>query len=251
MTTSAKLFVRQKLLKASGRTVKSAKLGRRIKEIKIGWKWKMMNHYNGVNYAINDANISAHVEHSMHMPHDHTLTSHMHSMSFHFGYNETVLFSFWITSSPIELIMACFLTIFMCFIMESIRWFRGIRPPHNVDLHMEQSAVVSIKFAPHITTAMCKDTILHAVQLIVSYVLMLLFMTFNIWICSATVFGEQFYKAISLNLSEEATEHFAEYLMLGPQALTTSKYLQSLSQRRITSCFWFGVNDMATIIISL
>ncbi|KAM3719261.1 High affinity copper uptake protein [Dirofilaria immitis] len=151
---------------------------------------KMMNHYNGVNYAINDANISAHVEHSMHMPHDHTLTSHMHSMSFHFGYNETVLFSFWITSSPIELIMACFLTIFMCFIMESIRWFRGIRPPHNVDLHMEQSAVVSIKFAPHITTAMCKDTILHAVQLIVSYVLMLLFMTFNIWICSATVFGE-------------------------------------------------------------
>uniref|UniRef100_A0A8R1TJL2 Copper transport protein n=1 Tax=Onchocerca volvulus TaxID=6282 RepID=A0A8R1TJL2_ONCVO len=178
----------------------------------------MNHHEHHMNHAINDANISASVNHSLHLAHDHhvnhvtsdanvsasvdhsmqlahghhaSTSSHMHhSMSFHFGYNETVLFSFWVISSPAELIMTCILTVFMCFIMESIRWFRGIQPPHDVDLHTEQSAVASIKFAPHITTAMCTDASLHAIQLTISYVLMLLFMTFNVWICAATVFGE-------------------------------------------------------------
>ncbi|EFO25463.2 hypothetical protein LOAG_03022 [Loa loa] len=84
----------------------------------------------------------------------------------------------------------------MCFIMESIRWFRGIRPPYNVDLHTEQSSVANIKFAPRITMAMCTDSILHAIQLTLSYVLMLLFMTFNVWICVATVLGEVFARLI-------------------------------------------------------
>ncbi|VDK60885.1 unnamed protein product [Gongylonema pulchrum] len=46
------------------------------------------------------------------------------------------------------MVATCAITILMCFIMESIRWFRGIRPPHNVDLHTEQSSVASIRFAP-------------------------------------------------------------------------------------------------------
>ncbi|KAK6104131.1 Ctr copper transporter family protein [Brugia pahangi] len=160
-----------------------------------------MDHHNQhMNHNVSNAiNISASVmDHSAHTHHadHHCSTSHMHAMSFHFGSNETLLFSFWTINSSTGLIIACILTVLMCFIMESIRWFRGIRPPYNVDLHTEQSSVANIKFAPRITTAMCTDSILHAVQLTLSYVLMLLFMTFNIWICTATVLGEVFARLI-------------------------------------------------------
>lgn len=43
---------------------------------------------------------------------------------------------------------------------------------------------------------MCTDSILHTIQLTLSYVLMLLFMTFNVWICIATVLGEVFARLI-------------------------------------------------------
>lgn len=43
------------------------------------------------------------------------------------------------------MITTCALAVFICFIMESIRWFRGIRPPYNVDLHTEQSSVANLK----------------------------------------------------------------------------------------------------------
>uniref|UniRef100_A0A0R3RTY0 Copper transport protein n=1 Tax=Elaeophora elaphi TaxID=1147741 RepID=A0A0R3RTY0_9BILA len=164
-----------------------------------------MNHHNHhMNHTVSDANISAPVmNHSAHNHHDHSSTSHMHSMSFHFGSDETVLFSFWVVTSSIGIVTTCALTVFMCFIMESIRWFRGIRPPYNVDLHTEQSSVANLKFAPRITTAMCMDAILHAIQLTLSYVLMLLFMTFNVWICTATVLGEVFARLIFAVLSGE------------------------------------------------
>ncbi|KAL3994664.1 Ctr copper transporter family protein [Acanthocheilonema viteae] len=150
-----------------------------------------------MDHTMSDADISAPLmDHSAHIHHDHSSAAHVHSMSFHFGSSETVLFSFWIVTSPIGIVTACALTVLMCFMMESIRWFRGIRPPYNVDLHTEQSSVANPKFAPHVTTAMCTDAILHAIQLTLSYVLMLLFMTFNVWICTATVLGEVFARLI-------------------------------------------------------
>ncbi|CAG9536853.1 unnamed protein product [Cercopithifilaria johnstoni] len=157
-----------------------------------------MNHHNHhMSHIISDSNASddfnkifTSAVNSAPINRVYSSASHMHSMSFHFGSNEIVLFSFWVVTSPIGIITTCALTILMCFIMEGIRWFRGIRPPYNVDLHTEQSSVASLKFAPRITTAMCTDAILHAIQLTLSYVLMLLFMTFNVWICAATVFGE-------------------------------------------------------------
>lgn len=54
-----------------------------------------------MNHVTSDAGISASmINHSGHIHHDHSSTSHMHSMSFHFGFNETVLFSFWVVTSP-------------------------------------------------------------------------------------------------------------------------------------------------------
>ncbi|VDN04326.1 unnamed protein product [Thelazia callipaeda] len=140
------------------------------------------HHHNHINQNIHDNNAT-----------DHSGHAHSgHSMSFHFGYNEIVLFEFWVIDSFIGMTITCAITILLCFIMEGIRWFRGVRPPYNVDLHTEQSSVANIKFAPHITSAICTDAFLHAIQLTLSYILMLLFMTFNTWICIATVVGEVF-----------------------------------------------------------
>lgn len=66
-----------------------------------------MDHHNQkMNHIINDVNISASVmDHSAHIHHDHSSTSHMHSMSFHFGFSETVLFNFWVVTNPIGLFL--------------------------------------------------------------------------------------------------------------------------------------------------
>lgn len=45
-------------------------------------------------------------------------------------------------------------------------------------------------FRPQITVALCLETVMHAIQLTIGYILMLLFMTFNVWICIAVVLGE-------------------------------------------------------------
>ncbi|VDO28677.1 unnamed protein product, partial [Brugia timori] len=63
-----------------------------------------MDHHNQhMNHNVSNAiNISASVmDHSAHTHHadHHCSTSHMHAMSFHFGSNETVLFSFWTINS--------------------------------------------------------------------------------------------------------------------------------------------------------
>ncbi|VDK67392.1 unnamed protein product [Litomosoides sigmodontis] len=157
-----------------------------------------MDHLDhSMNHTTNDAAISAAVmNHSGHIHHGHSFTSHMHSMSFHFGFHETILFSSWIVTSPAGIITTCSLTVLICFIMESIRWFRNTRPVYDVDLHTEQSSVATVKFTSRITVAMCVDAILHAIQLTLCYILMLLFMTFNVWICAATVLGEVFSRLI-------------------------------------------------------
>lgn len=51
----------------------------------------------------------------------------MHAMNFHFGSEETILFSFWKTSSAFGIIVSCFIVLIGCVLLESIRWFRAHR----------------------------------------------------------------------------------------------------------------------------
>ncbi|KHN85342.1 High affinity copper uptake protein 1 [Toxocara canis] len=119
----------------------------------------------------------------------HTMAMMMnHAMTFHFGDDEVILFKFWTIHSAEMMVLSCLIVVVLCLTMEAVRWFRSFRKAAKKRI---LSASQQPSFCrPHITRALCLDTVLHAIQLTISYILMLLFMTFNVWICIAVVFGE-------------------------------------------------------------
>uniref|UniRef100_A0A914C9M3 Copper transport protein n=1 Tax=Acrobeloides nanus TaxID=290746 RepID=A0A914C9M3_9BILA len=46
------------------------------------------------------------------------------SMSFHFGYNQIILFNFWSIDSPGVMVLSCIIIIILCFILEMVRYLR-------------------------------------------------------------------------------------------------------------------------------
>ncbi|VDK48378.1 unnamed protein product [Anisakis simplex] len=120
-----------------------------------------------------------------------SMMHHGMSMTFHFGDDETILFKFWAVHNAGFMVLSCFIIIVLCFIMEGIRWFRSFRKASKRQIRSAPSINEQPSFfRPHISVALCIDTVLHAVQLTISYILMLLFMTFNVWLCIAVVLGE-------------------------------------------------------------
>ncbi|GMS85992.1 hypothetical protein PENTCL1PPCAC_8167 [Pristionchus entomophagus] len=115
------------------------------------------------------------------MGHDHSAHSMGHSMSFHGGLKEVVLFQFWQTATPLSMMLSCIVVVLLCFVMEAMRWSRIKREAVN--------KLNAISGSP-VTAHRLVDACLHAVQLTISYFLMLVFMTFNVWLCVATVVGE-------------------------------------------------------------
>ncbi|GMT15655.1 hypothetical protein PFISCL1PPCAC_6952 [Pristionchus fissidentatus] len=104
-----------------------------------------------------------------------------HSMAFHGGLNQVVLFQFWETATPLSMILSCIVVVLLCFVMEATRWSRLKREEANKAKGTSNSKVTSHRLI---------DACLHAVQLTISYMLMLVFMTYNAWLCVATVVGE-------------------------------------------------------------
>ncbi|KAI6196767.1 hypothetical protein M3Y94_01147800 [Aphelenchoides besseyi] len=107
----------------------------------------------------------------------------MSMMAFHFGSMETILFPFWSVQSPLGILISCIVILLGCCLLEGIRWFRQTHPANE----RSNSNNRSIKsFDRWLLT----DTALHAVQLVLAYFAMLIFMTFNVWLCIAVVVGE-------------------------------------------------------------
>ncbi|VDO50114.1 unnamed protein product [Haemonchus placei] len=97
---------------------------------------------------------------------DHTGAGAMHgsghAMAFHFGSMETILFQFW-------------------------------KPVDAAGEHLsKQLPVTSFNFRlePTISPSILVDALLNLVQITLSYSLMLIFMTFNVWLCLSVVIGE-------------------------------------------------------------
>ncbi|CAI5450188.1 unnamed protein product [Caenorhabditis angaria] len=134
-------------------------------------------------------------------PMEHSMPS-MHSMSFHFGTQETILFDFWKIESVGGLIFSSLIIFLIAFLMESIRFFRAFRKAQK-----PSASASPTKFQPTIPDLI--DPVLQAAQLGLAYFLMLIFMTFNVWICVVTVVGEVlshlFYNAIFPFLYSGAT----------------------------------------------
>ncbi|WKX93271.1 hypothetical protein Q1695_010926 [Nippostrongylus brasiliensis] len=120
-----------------------------------------------------------------HPHHDGSEHGSMHSMAFHFGNVETILFSFWHPHDTAGMVLACAIVVAMCFVMEFVRFLRNYRN-QRVPLPLDSR----FRLQPTVSSFVLIDAVLHLVQLALSYSLMLIFMSFNVWLCLAVLLGE-------------------------------------------------------------
>ncbi|XP_026289611.1 high affinity copper uptake protein 1 isoform X2 [Frankliniella occidentalis] len=155
----------------------------------------MMDH-SMMDHSVMDHSMSNHsmVGHASHSGMDHSGMSM--SMTFHFGVMETVLFKGWQVGGVSTLLLSCVGIFFMAFIYEGIKYYREnlLWKTYNA-LHYRAVDGNAVPDAEnHKTPKMFSQkhvvqTCLHIVQLTVSYLLMLIFMTYNVWLCLAVVAG--------------------------------------------------------------
>ncbi|RZC43215.1 high affinity copper uptake protein 1 [Asbolus verrucosus] len=131
------------------------------------------------------------------------------SMSFHTGYQETVLFDQWKFSTVGGLIGSMIGIFFMAALYEGLKYYReflfwktynalqyravtipekGVVSEDNQIVHMVGEVIH--KQPPTMLSLMhFYQTALHMIQMVLSYFLMLIFMTYNVWLCLAVVVG--------------------------------------------------------------
>ncbi|XP_057326983.1 high affinity copper uptake protein 1 isoform X1 [Microplitis mediator] len=154
----------------------------------------------------------ANVEESNPMPdHMHGMQGmHMMMMYFHFGYDETILFESWKISTLGGLIGSMIGIIIMAALYEGLKYYReylfwktyntlqyrSVTAPPEKNPTTEDSRVVHMvgevihRQPPTMLSWMHTfQTLLHIIQIILSYFLMLIFMTYNVWLCVAVVLG--------------------------------------------------------------
>lgn len=166
--------------------------------------------YNRIvhNTDMNDHNVHTFSGHGDHSSHNMGM-----SMTFHGGYIETILFSWWNVTEVGEFVGSFFAIFIIALLYEGLKYYRkhllwktyaglqycAVAPPDkgvaNICAADEPQIVQPI---PHMlernvptmmSTAHAWQTILHGVQVLVSYMLMLVFMTYNTWLCAAVVLG--------------------------------------------------------------
>ncbi|XP_073994403.1 high affinity copper uptake protein 1-like isoform X2 [Rhodnius prolixus] len=147
------------------------------------------------------------VDHMDHEAHSGQMNQVDHSghmgmqMYFHFGLNEIILFSFW-EISTIEGLIGSMVGIFiLALLYEGLKYFREFLFWKNYSsLQYRTVQGPAIKSTTEGTnTRVVKpsllskhhilQTFLHIIQVFVSYLLMLIFMTYNVWLCIAVVLG--------------------------------------------------------------
>ncbi|KAL5290998.1 SLC31A1 family protein [Megaselia abdita] len=158
------------------------------------------------------------VDHSMHHGHGGgtgNMMEHMMSMAFHFGYNETILFSSWTISSVGGLIGSMVAIFLMATLYEGLKYYREYlfwktynlleyrpvcAPPPDRTVEEQRSGtsaptvqyigeVIHKKPPTMISWNHLYQTVLHIIQVTLSFLLMLIFMTYNVWLCLAVVLG--------------------------------------------------------------
>jgi len=169
-----------------------------------------MNHMNhGMDHAAMGHGAHAGMDHSGptselplndHAEHRAQPQMHMMAMWFHLGYNEVVLFDSWKISTIGGLIGSMVGIFFMAALYEGLKYYReflfwktynalqyrAVTLPAEKGVVSEDNQIVQ----PTMMSPMhFFQTFLHMVQMIVSYFLMLIFMTYNVWLCLAVVLG--------------------------------------------------------------
>ncbi|XP_011685363.1 PREDICTED: high affinity copper uptake protein 1 isoform X2 [Wasmannia auropunctata] len=121
-------------------------------------------------------------------------------MTFHTGYCESVLFENWKISSIGGLIGSMIGIAIMAALYEGLKYYReylfwktynalqyrSVTVPNEKNVVAEDNRVVQ----PTMMSWMhLFQTFLHIIQIVLSYFLMLIFMTYNVWLCCAVVLG--------------------------------------------------------------
>ncbi|XP_052753779.1 high affinity copper uptake protein 1-like isoform X2 [Galleria mellonella] len=150
---------------------------------------------------------------SGHGGHGSSMSHSMMSMTFHGGYVETILFSWWNVQDVGEFVGSFFAIFIMALLYEGLKYYRkhllwktytglqycAVSPPDkgvaNICAADEPQVIQPV---PHLlernvptmlSSTHAWQTVLHGVQVLVSYMLMLVFMTYNTWLCAAVVLG--------------------------------------------------------------
>ncbi|WKX91075.1 hypothetical protein Q1695_009706 [Nippostrongylus brasiliensis] len=126
---------------------------------------------------------------STHMSMSNSTMHHMDMkpmwMWFHTTVNDVVLFESWMVTTPGDMVWTCLVVIAMGILLEFIRYVRWrleIRERNEVLLYTNY---VSRLFAlSHMV-----QTFLFGIQLVLGYFLMLVFMTFSVWLGIAVCIG--------------------------------------------------------------
>jgi len=159
-----------------------------------------MNHNMMMNMTshnmTNTTNIPTHsMPHGMTHPMDHNNdTTHpiSHSelmqMFFTLGNKVTVVFKEWETSSDGEIIVSCLALLVIAFLYEGLKVSREMlmRPKRSSAVVMAPSDKMSSSF---LSCRHFLQTLLHMIQVSLGYFLMLVVMTFNVWLCISIVVG--------------------------------------------------------------
>ncbi|KAL7744168.1 hypothetical protein ACLKA6_009143 [Drosophila palustris] len=132
---------------------------------------------------------------------------HMMSMAFHFGYNETILFSWWHIETVAGLIGSMIAIFLLALLYEGLKYYREYlfwktynlleyrpvtgpqRNPEAPRLPPPAAAAPSPVQPTMLSINHLYQTLLHVLQVTLSFLLMLIFMTYNVWLCLMVVLG--------------------------------------------------------------
>ncbi|XP_071626118.1 high affinity copper uptake protein 1 isoform X1 [Temnothorax longispinosus] len=138
------------------------------------------------------------------------MSMHGMSMTFHTGFCELVLFENWKIATIGGLIGSMIGIAIMAALYEGLKYYReylfwktynalqyrSVTVPSEKNVVAEDNRVVHMvgevihKQPPTMMSWMhLFQTFLHIIQIVLSYFLMLIFMTYNVWLCCAVVFG--------------------------------------------------------------
>ncbi|XP_052857265.1 high affinity copper uptake protein 1 isoform X2 [Drosophila gunungcola] len=153
-----------------------------------------------------------HAGHMGHAGHNHgggsgTGMEHMMPMAFHFGYNETILFSWWHIETVAGLVGSMIAIFLLALMYEGLKYYREYlfwktynlleyrpvtgpqRNPEAPRIPSPAAAAPSPVQPSMLSVNHVLQTLLHVIQVTLSFLLMLIFMTYNVWLCLMVVLG--------------------------------------------------------------
>lgn len=131
-------------------------------------------------------------------------------MYFHFDLGDTILFKQCVINTNLHLVLVCVLFLVVAVLYEALKYYRQFvlkkncrfyqlatisnqldneNPVPDVEGRGDMNAVNDQWKKVNINYLHAYQSLLHVLQVAISYTLMLGFMTFNVWICISILFG--------------------------------------------------------------